>query len=441
MEKQSYGFATAISMVIGVVIGSGIFFKADDILSAVNGSITLGLLGFLLVGIGVLFGALSISYYALKDSEHIGIIGYARSAFGHRFAFIVGWFSLVGYFPGFIVVLATVGSIYLSILLEIDSMVFITISTLILLICSFYINYNHPSFGGKLQVLFTVAKIIPLIVIGVIGSLFFQSDTQSIVEGSNIISTSNPLTAGIAIAFAFDGWIVATNISSELKNSDRNLPRALALGTIIIIVVYCIYFFGVSTIVGPEQIISLGDGYTEVAASAVLGSFGSKIITTFVIISIYGSLNGMTLAYLRVPRVLIDAKLMKNIYGENPKTTSFNMFIACSGITAFYYLFQQLLNYNLIFTNLEASFDLSNFPIIINYMLYIVLFILVNKMVKDEGPLKRVYYLIISLIATITALVIIYGTLTVNGLLYIAFSIILAVIGLSMFIVKPDSQV
>lgn len=76
MEKQKYSFATAISMVVRIVIGSGIFFKADDILVAVNGDVGLGLLGFLIVGVGALFGALTVSYYALHDQEHIGMIGY-----------------------------------------------------------------------------------------------------------------------------------------------------------------------------------------------------------------------------------------------------------------------------------------------------------------------------------------------------------------------------
>ncbi|WOO87912.1 APC family permease [Mollicutes bacterium LVI A0039] len=433
MEKQSYNFATAISMVVGVVIGSGIFFKADDILIAVNGNVMLGVIGFLVVGLGVLFGALAISYYSFKDKEHTGIIGYSRMALGSKFAFVVGWFTMLGYFPTFVVVLATVGAIYMSVLLNIDSKLFISIATAILLASSLIINYKYPKVGGKLQVVFTVAKIIPLIIIGLIGTLFFTDAASIETVATNTLTGGKPFSALIAIAFAFDGWIVTTNISSELQDSEKNLPRALALGSVAIVAIYCLYFFGVTQIVGPEEIVRLGDGYTEVAAQAVLGPIGGKIITMFVIISVYGGLNGMTLAFLRIPRTMIETGLMKNIYGNDQEKSSHNMFLLCTAAIVFYFIFQQLLNYELIFTKLSVPFDLSNLPIIINYIFYIVLFIIVNRVTKQETTAKRLYYLFISLIATITAVVIIMGTVQVNGLLYILCSVILAICGIPFY--------
>lgn len=175
MEKQSYGFATAISMVVGIVIGSGIFFKADDILSAVNGNVMLGVLGFLLVGVGVLFGTLTIAYYTRKDTENIGLIGYSRMALGDKFGFVVGWFAIICYFPAFIMILAMVASIYLGVLIGVDSQLFITFATVVFLVASFTINVKSPNAGGKVQVIFTIAKIIPLVVIGLAGTLFFTS--------------------------------------------------------------------------------------------------------------------------------------------------------------------------------------------------------------------------------------------------------------------------
>lgn len=433
MEKQNYNFATAISMVIGVVIGSGIFFKADDILVATNGSVFLGVLGFVIVGLGVLFGALAISYYAFNDKEHIGIIGYSRMAFGKKFAFVVGWFSLVGYFPSFVVVLATVGAIYLGVLLEIDSKIFISLATAILLISSLIINYYYPKFGGKLQVTFTVAKIIPLILIGTIGTVFFSSTAGSDITTTTVLTGGKPLSALIAIAFAFDGWIVATNISSELDESERNLPRALSLGTIAIILIYCLYFYGVSRILGPQQIVAIGDGYTEVAAMNVLGAFAGKLITVFIIISVYGGLNGFMLAYMRVPRVMLEAGLMKDIYGTDEPRRSFNMFKLCIGCIIGYFLIQQGLSYELLLTNLETTFDLSYLPIIINYIFYIGLFIAVNFLTKAESSSKRAYYLVLSAIATVTALIIIFGTLDVNGMIYIVFSIFLTIVGIPFY--------
>lgn len=433
MEKQNYGFATAISMVVGIVIGSGIFFKADDILVAVNGSILLGLLGFVLVGVGVVFGALTISYYTFQDKEHIGLIGYARMALGNKFAFIVGWFSMACYFPAFITILAMVASIYLSVLLEIDSQLFITISTLVFLICTFTLNIKSPKTGGKLQVLFTIAKIIPLVVVGLIGTFFFSTPESIGSIAATPLSGGKPFSALIAIAFAFDGWIVAANISRELKDSRRNLPRALAWGAIGITVIYCLYFFGITQIVDPATIVELGDAHTEVAAQTILGPIGGKIITLFVIISVYGGLNGMTLAYLRVPKLLIDVNLMKNVFGDDPKKQERNLFYFMFALTGFYFVFQQLLDYGIILNNLEVGFDLSSLPIIINYLFYFVLFLIVNYLARNESRKQRIYYFVLSILAAITAVMVVYGSMQVNGIIYIIFSLAVFLVSIPFY--------
>lgn len=432
MQKQMYDFKTAISMVVGIVIGSGIFFKADDILSAVNGNVMLGIAGFIIVGIGVLFGALTISYYALNDEEQIGIMGYARQALGSKFAFLVGWFSISVYFPAFIVVLAMVASIYLQVLLGIDSKVFGTVATLFFLISAFWINIKSPESGGKMQIILTIAKIIPLVIIGLVGTLFFStSDTINTVT-TNTLSGGNPFSMLILIAFAFDGWIVATNISSELKNSEKNLPKALAYGTIGIIIIYCIYFFGITQILSPKEIVELGDAHTEVAAQAILGPIGGKVIITFVIISVYGGLNGMTLAYLRLPKVFVEHKLMKNVFGNDTEFTKRSLYFVFFWITV-YYLLQQCVDYGLIFNNLKSSFDMSALPILGNYVFYFILFIMVNKLAKQETVTKRLYYLVISLIAAITSLIVVYGAMQANGALYLIISVIVIICGIGFY--------
>ncbi len=433
MERQHYGFATAISMVVGIVIGSGIFFKADDILVAVNGNVLLGLLGFAIVGLGVLFGALTVSYYTIKDKEHIGMIGYARMALGSKFAFVTGWFSIACYFPALIVVLAMVASIYLGILIGVDSQLFISISTLVLLVVSFVINVKSPKLGGKLQVVFTVAKVIPLIVLGLVGALFF-TDSESLTTINTTVATGGkPLSALIAIAFAFDGWIVATNISKDLRNSERDLPRALALGSLAIVSIYAIYFFGVTQILDPQTIMAAGDAHTEMAATAVLGPIGGKLITLFVVISVYGGLNGMTLAYLRMPKLMLDAKLMKNIYGQTNDQVDRGTIIFCAIGIGFYFCFQLLLDLGVLFPNLENAFDISSLPIMLNYVIYVGLFVMVNKFTAKEKTSKRAYYLLISSIAALTGIVVIYGALQVNGLVYLLVTILVAVVGIPFY--------
>lgn len=431
MKKQNYNFATAISMVVGCVIGSGIFFKADDILIAVNGNVGLGLLGFFVVGIGVLFGALAVSQYTHLDKNNEGLIGYAQMAAGRKFSFVVGWLLITCYFPTLMVILALITADYMGMLIGIDSSLFITVATFILLATNMYINLKMPKAAGQIQVYSTVAKLIPLILIGVVGALFF-SDSADTTIASQTLSGGAPMSALIAIAFAFDGWIVATNIADDLEDSKRNLPRALAWGTVAIMVIYSLYFFGITRILSPAEIVSLGDDHIMVASQALVGPIGAKLILVFIIISVYGGFNGMTLAFVRLPQEMIEIGLMKVAPKYRQNSFKYSVVFA-SIITLFWFGFEQLIDYGLIFTNLQEAFDISSMPIVIIYLVYIVLFIAVNKFVTKESKLRRLYFLVISLIATITSLMIIGGSLQVNGLLYIVISIVIIIGGIPFY--------
>lgn len=434
MRETNYKFSTAIAMVVGIVIGCGIEFKADDVLLAVNGSVALGALGFIIVGVGVLFGALTISEYALQDEEQIGIIGYAKRALGDRFAFIVGWFSMTVYYPACVVVLAMVTGIYLEVLLGIDSKLFLTLATLVFIASTFAINILSPKLGGKVQVGITVIKVIPLITIGIIGTIFFTGNTEPAMQSSitSVAASTAPLSALIAIAFAFDGWIAATNIAHEL-DSKKTLSRALALGTVIIIVLYVLYFYGITQVVDPVDIMALGDAHTELAAERIFGNIGGHLITLFVVISVYGGLNGLTLAYLRQPKNFARSGVIKDVFGSATEASGKRGIISCLIFVGFYFVFQQLLDYGVIFANLDSPFDLSVLPIIINYVFYMILFVLVNKIVLDKSSKERIYFAVISLIAGFIALLVIYGALLVNGIPYLAFSIVFMLIGLPFY--------
>lgn len=434
MRETNYKFSTAIAMVVGIVIGCGIEFKADDVLLAVNGSVALGVLGFIIVGVGVLFGALTISEYALQDEEQIGIIGYAKRALGDRFAFIVGWFSMTVYYPACVVVLAMVTGIYLEVLLGIDSKLFLTLATLVFIASTFAINILSPKLGGKVQVGITVIKVIPLITIGIIGTIFFTGNTEPAMQSSitSVAASTAPLSALIAIAFAFDGWIAATNIAHEL-DSKKTLSRALALGTVIIIVLYVLYFYGITQVVDPVDIMALGDAHTELAAERIFGNIGGHLITLFVVISVYGGLNGLTLAYLRQPKNFARSGVIKDVFGSATEASGKRGIISCLIFVGFYFVFQQLLDYGVIFANLDSPFDLSVLPIIINYVFYMILFVLVNKIVLDKSSKERIYFAVISLIAGFIALLVIYGALLVNGIPYLAFSIVFMLIGLPFY--------
>ena len=120
MKEKGYGLFTTVAMIIGVVIGSGIFFKSDNILVATNGSIALGVLVFCIAAIAIIFGSLTISELAARNSEAGGLIAYAEQSYNKSIACAFGWFQTFLYFPTLIAVVAYVAGIYICLLFGIN---------------------------------------------------------------------------------------------------------------------------------------------------------------------------------------------------------------------------------------------------------------------------------------------------------------------------------
>ena len=116
MKKNQYSLFTAITMIVGIVIGSGIFFKSDNILHATGGSISLGVLVFCLAAVAIIFGSLTISELASRNSKAGGIISYAEDCYGKQMACSFGWFQTFLYLPTIIAVVSWVTGIYTCLL-------------------------------------------------------------------------------------------------------------------------------------------------------------------------------------------------------------------------------------------------------------------------------------------------------------------------------------
>ncbi len=424
--QEKYGVFTAASLVVGIVIGSGIFFKADDVLVNTGGSVLLGVLAFLFVGIGVLFGALVISQYALLNDGEGGIIAYSKQAFGEKFAFIVGWLMVSLYFPSLIIILAWVCALYTSFVVGIDSSLFIWITTLIYLIIAYLSNVLSPILSGKIQVVTTIAKLIPLVLISIVGLLNISSLFETTQAINTTSGSSNIFLAIIAIAFTFDGWIIATSVSAEIKDSKKNLPKALIYGVVAIIIIYIAYFIGISAMVGPDQIIALGDAHVGVAAEQLFGSFGNTLINVLVTISVYGALNGLVLTYIRYPHALVVNGVFRDKLHFSKIDERFNVSLGSVYFSLIFVIFFYIFTYITMEVEwfVSRGFDSSAIAIIVVYIVYIILYFGVIKFIK-QGITPKIYYLYIAL-AILTSIIIIGGSLLPtegviisNGVLYI----------------------
>ena len=260
------------------------------------------------------------------------------------------------------------------------------------IIVLYAINIMWIKFGAMVQNATTIAKLIPLILFAVCG-IIFGDPKPLITESHNIVSNASWIAAITPIAFAFDGWIIATSISHEIKNAKRNLPLALIASPIFILIIYIAYFIGISLYVGPEQITALGDQNLYVAAQNLLGHWGAKIVLTFVVVSVIGTVNGLIIGSIRNPQSLAIRKMIPFSKTFAKSNTKYRISLTSAALSLTCVLICMAAHYATQKFGLLGTSDISEISIVMNYIGYIVLYIQVIKLFvkgKIKGKFKGI---------------------------------------------------
>ncbi|WP_411168071.1 APC family permease [Clostridium sp. MB05] len=429
MKKNEYGLFTAIGMIVGIVIGSGIFFKSDNILVATNGSISLGVLVFCIAAMGIIFGSLTISELASRKSKAGGIITYAEYSYNKSIACAFGWFHTFLYYPTLTAVVSWVSGIYICMLFGINGgLLTETIIALIVMTTFYIINVLSAKLGGYFQNASTIIKIIPLILIALAG-VFFGNPSEIAISDITHMKSASWITAIAPIAFSFDGWIIATSIGHEIKDSKKNLPKALIIAPIFILIIYVLYFVGISIYVGPETIMNIGDAHVDLAANRLFGAWGAKIILTFVVVSILGTVNGLIMGHIRMPYSLAIRGMFPNSNKIKKVNENLGMPINSAIISFIISVVCLFIHYITQKYNYLPNSDISEVSITVNYLLYILLYFKVFKM-GLAGEIKGLLRGKVNpILATVGSLIILFGSL--NNPLFLVYAIICGIILIS----------
>lgn len=245
--SQKYGLFTAIAMVVGIVIGSGVFFKAEKVLTVTGGNLSLGILAWIIGGSIMITCAYTFSILATRHEQVNGVVDYAEAALGSSYGYYVGWFMAFIYYPTLVSVLAWVSARYTAVLFgwSITGGECMTIAGFFL-VASYTLNALSPVLAGKFQVSTTVIKLIPLALMALVGTILGLNNGMIVQNFTTIVTEVQTwqalFTAVVATSFAYEGWIIATSINAELQDSKKNLPRALVVGTFTVMVVYILYY-------------------------------------------------------------------------------------------------------------------------------------------------------------------------------------------------------
>ena len=398
--KEKYGLLTAIAMVVGIVIGSGVFFKAEKVLTATGGDLPLGILAWALGGVIMIICAYTFSVMATRYRNVNGLVDYAEATLGERYAYFTGWFSTFIYYPAMTSVLAWVSARYLGVILGFD----ITGGPVMVIACfflvgSYAVNALSPILAGRFQVTTTIIKLIPLLLMAVVGTIIglangtieenFTTVVRETAGGRGIAL----FTAVVATAFAYEGWIIATSINAELKNAKRNLPIALVVGTLIIALVYIFYYIGLSGGASNAAVMESGEAGAKLAFENIFGKAAGVGLFVLVVISCLGTLNGLMLASTRGmysiavrghgPRPEVFSEVSRHT--NMPTNSAIVGLLMCAAWLVYFY------GANLVEKPWfgPVVFDSSELPIITIYALYLPIFLLMMFREKGLHPFKR----------------------------------------------------
>ena len=429
MQQSRYNLFTAIALIVGVVIGSGIFFKSDNILVATGGSVVLGILVFVIAAISIVFGCLTIAELAARTDRPGGVLSYAKEFISPSMGSAYGWFQTFIYLPTITAILAWVSGIYFCILFNVEQTLEIQILAGIGCFLVLYAtNIFSAKIGGHFQSAAMVIKLIPLVVIGFAGLIFGGTGEHFTAAAVSEIGSTGWIAAIAPIAFSFDGWIISTSVAYEIKNSKRNLPLALVISPLIILVLYIIYFVGISNLVGPTEIMNAGDAHLDFAANMIFGPSGAKILMLFVFISVLGTLNGLVMAMIRMPYALGLDQMIPNSRAMTKISPRFEFPVNSAVFALLIVGFWLMIHYFSQKYTLFPNSDISEIAIVTSYLLYLGLYYKVFVLWKKK-EIKSVFRgLICPILASIGSLIIFSGGIQ-NPLFGLYFAICAVVFG------------
>ena len=215
--ERKYGLFTAICMVVGIVIGSGVFFKAQTILTLTGGNMPQGIVAWIIGGAIMLVCLLTFSFMGQKYERVNGLVDYAEATVGPKYGYMMGWFTATIYFPGMTSALAWVSARYtMEFLVSANPNFPLTVPaaqggciigpecmalTLFYLCMTYGMNALSPKLAGKFQTSTTVIKLIPLGLMMVVGLIYGLSTgmlQQNFVTDAQVAATSgSPLFASV----------------------------------------------------------------------------------------------------------------------------------------------------------------------------------------------------------------------------------------------------
>ncbi|MGG1289920.1 amino acid permease [Bacillus smithii] len=398
--KRNIGFVVATSIVIGTVIGSGIFMKPGIVLASSGGS-TMALWAWIIGGIITLASGLTIAEVSVKIPKTGGLYAYLEEVYGKFWGFLCGWMQTIIYGPA---VIGALGLYFGSLVADLVGLsetgkLFVSVSSVLFL---FILNVIGTNLGGFIQSLLTVAKLVPIAMIAVFGIWHGDSHITGMSSGnSQSISMG---AAVLATLWAYDGWMNVGFMAGEMKNPSKTLPKAIITGIAVVMIAYLSVNVALLHVLPASKIVELGPNAAHTAASILFGDIGGKLIAIGILISIFGCLNGKIMTFPRIPFAMAEDRLFPGAKWLSKVHPKFQTPLYAS-------LFETVLAILFMLVgNPDRLSDIAIFVVFLFYGLAFYAVFLIRK--KEDGQQNSLYKVPLYPLTPIVAIV---GTLYIVG--------------------------
>jgi APA family basic amino acid/polyamine antiporter len=291
------GLFDALAIVIGIIIGGGIFLVPN--LIAQNLTTAQAILGvWIFAGVVSFFGALACAELGAAMPATGGMYVFLREAFGPLAGFLCGWTIFLVAGTAQVAWLAVVFTLYVSYFHPLGPIASKLISLAALGVFAI-VNYRGVTLGALVQKLFTSAKLIGILVI--VGSAFFFGHTAAAAAPAAAapMKLSSFGVALISCLLSYDGWAQVSYVAGEVRNPIRNILLALSIGVTVVISVYLLANMAYLRVLSIPEIAASKHVGAD-AAERVMGPVGGTLVSLIILLSIVGTLNG---CFLTMPRV------------------------------------------------------------------------------------------------------------------------------------------
>lgn len=328
--KRDLGLFSAVNMVIGGVLGSGIFLVASTIAGSLP-SPWLIILVWVVGGLLSMAGCLTYAELASTMPQSGGQYVYLREAFGEHVAFLNGWTQFLVIQPAAIAGVAAAFAIYAGYFLHWSPLQLRFLAAGEVMVLTVF-NYYGVKGGGLVNDIFTVAKVAAVLLL--VGAGLFVHPAQDSGNFTHFFTNGGSTVGGfglamIAVLWAYQGWDYTTFIAEEVKDPKRNIPRSLIIGMLILITVYIITNLAYLKVM-PMAAMAASSLPAADVAQRVVGTIGAALISVAIMVSCFGCDEANIIAAPRIYYAMAkDGLFFKRCAKVHPKykTPSFSLVV------------------------------------------------------------------------------------------------------------------